>query len=120
MEISIIQQWFGIITAGAAIIGIVLGFLRWIVSNIVRDIKKNYLDEIKHELQSNSGTSVKDQVTRLETNQIKISVDLESTKNEVENKIQDTQDRLHEKIDANHKEVHESVERIYQLIIQKL
>lgn len=55
-------SWEGVI---ALIVGIstiisasALG-VRWLV--------KHYFDEIKHELKPNSGTSIKDQVTRLET-----------------------------------------------------
>jgi hypothetical protein len=34
----------------------------------VRWLVKHYFDEIKHELKPNSGSSIKDQVTRLEKN----------------------------------------------------
>ena len=33
----------------------------------VRWLTKHYFDEIKHEMKPNSGTSIKDQVTRLES-----------------------------------------------------
>lgn len=120
MELTTIQQWLGIIVAAGAAIGVILGFVRWVIHNIVRDIKKDYLDGIKHELQPNSGQSVKDQVTRLETSQIKIHEELESTRKEFGEKLDDSVDELNKKIDRHNKEVHDSIERIYQLIIEKL
>ena len=37
----------------------------------IRWLTKHYFDEIKHELKPNSGSSIKDQVTRLESRQDK-------------------------------------------------
>jgi hypothetical protein len=38
----------------------------------VRWLTKHYFDEIKHEMKPNSGTSIKDQVTRLESRTEKV------------------------------------------------
>lgn len=120
MELTIIQQWLGIIVAAGAAIGVILGFVRWVVHNIVRDIKKDYLEGIKHELQPNSGKSVKDQVTRLEANQLKIKEELELIKKEFNDKLDTSSNELNKKIDEHNKGVHASIERLYQLIIEKL
>ena len=38
----------------------------------IRWLTKHYFDEIKHEMKPNSGTSIKDQVTRLESRTEKV------------------------------------------------
>lgn len=48
-----------VIIALLSIAATVIAGVRWLV--------KHYFEEIKHELKPNSGTSIKDQVTRLET-----------------------------------------------------
>ena len=53
-----IQDWAGLILTVLSIIGIVGVGVRWIV--------KKYVEEIMSELKPNSGSSMKDQVTRLE------------------------------------------------------
>jgi CII-binding regulator of phage lambda lysogenization HflD len=112
IEITVVQQWLGLIIAGASVIAIIGGLFRWII--------KNYLNQIRHELQPNSGVSIKDQVTRLETSQIKIHEELESTKNNLNEKLDKTQQNFNEKIDKHNKEIHDSIESIYKLIIEKL
>jgi len=53
-----IQDWAGLILTILSIVGIVGVGVRWIV--------KKYVEEIMSELKPNSGSSMKDQVTRLE------------------------------------------------------
>ncbi len=53
-----IEAWVGTIVGISAIISSAGLGVRWLV--------KHYFDEIKHELKPNSGSSLKDQVTRLE------------------------------------------------------
>jgi ribosome recycling factor len=53
-----IQDWAGMILTVLSIIGIVGVGVRWIV--------KKYVEDILSELKPNSGSSMKDQVTRLE------------------------------------------------------
>ena len=53
-----IADWAGLILTVLSIIGIVGVGVRWIV--------KKYVEEILSELKPNSGSSLKDQVTRLE------------------------------------------------------
>jgi hypothetical protein len=53
-----IQDWAALILSLLTIIGIVVGGIRFLV--------KHYFSEMKAELKPNSGSSLKDQVTRLE------------------------------------------------------
>lgn len=52
------ESWIGIIVGISAIISSAGLGVRWLV--------KHYFDEIKHELKPNGGSSLKDQVNRLE------------------------------------------------------
>jgi hypothetical protein len=54
-----VQMILGIVISVTTIIAIFAGFTRWLV--------KHYFTDIKNELLPNSGTSIKDQVTRLES-----------------------------------------------------
>ena len=65
----------GLVISAGTIISITALGVRWLV--------KHYFDEIKKELKPNSGSSIKDQVTRLEEKQIKL-----------ENKIDDLYDKF--------------------------
>jgi hypothetical protein len=53
------QMILGIVISVATVVTIFAGFTRWLV--------KHYFTDIKNELLPNSGTSIKDQVTRLES-----------------------------------------------------
>lgn len=53
------QEWAGLIATIIGIVGSVGLVLRWIL--------KKYIEEIMVELKPNSGSSMKDQVTRLES-----------------------------------------------------
>ena len=57
-----------IMTLLESIVAIVVGVTTIIASAAlgIKWLTKHYFDEIKHELKPNSGTSIKDQVTRLE------------------------------------------------------
>lgn len=52
------QDWAGLILTTFSIVALVTGGVKFLV--------KHYFDEIKAELKPNSGSSLKDQVTRLE------------------------------------------------------
>lgn len=52
------QDWAGLILTILSIIGIIAAGARWIL--------KRYVEDIVAELKPNSGSSMKDQVTRLE------------------------------------------------------
>lgn len=53
-----VQDWAGFILTALSIVALVATGVKWLV--------KHYFDEIKAELKPNSGSSLKDQVTRLE------------------------------------------------------
>jgi hypothetical protein len=53
-----VQDWAGLILTTLSIVALVVGGVKFLV--------KHYFDEIKAELKPNSGSSLKDQVTRLE------------------------------------------------------
>lgn len=58
MDWTLIQMILGISISIATVITLVASGVRWLT--------KHYFDEIKKELKPNSGSSIKDQVTRLE------------------------------------------------------
>ena len=58
MFIMSAQDWAGFILTTLSIVTLIAGGVKWLV--------KHYFDEIKSELKPNSGSSLKDQVTRLE------------------------------------------------------
>lgn len=62
MKISL--EIIGMVVAISSVITAVAAGVRWLV--------KHYFDEIKKELRPNSGSSLKDQVTRLERNHEKL------------------------------------------------
>lgn len=55
--------WYEWLPIALGIAGVITG-----TAAGVRFLVKHYFEEIKHELKPNSGTSMKDQVTRLEAN----------------------------------------------------
>lgn len=59
-----ITQWLGLVVTVSTVITVTAAGVRWLV--------KHYFDEIKKELKPNSGSSIKDQVTRLEQSHQKL------------------------------------------------
>ena len=53
------QDWAGLILTTLSIVALVVGGVKFLV--------KHYFEEIRSEIRPNSGTSLKDQVTRLES-----------------------------------------------------
>lgn len=86
-----LQMILGIIISVSTIITIAASGVRWLV--------KHYFDEIKKELKPNSGTSLKDQVTRLEED----ILDLKSQNLEGE--------KFHQKLDAK-------IDKLTEMFIQ--
>lgn len=76
-----------VVSAGTVISMAALG-VRWLV--------KHYFDDIKHELKPNSGSSMKDQVTRLEARQDKADTLRKDTYHRVE-KLEQKIDDLYDK-----------------------
>jgi ribosome recycling factor len=75
-----IQDWLGLTLTALSILTIVGIAVRWAI--------RHYLKDILYELKPNSGSSIKDQVTRLEAKQLEI----EKTSKESIKKI----DRMYE------------------------
>lgn len=71
----------------------------------VRWLTKHYFDEIKAEFKPNGGSSMRDKVNSLETEQKRIYHKIEE---------------LEEKADKDHKELSEKVDNIYKKIIDIL
>ena len=102
------QEWVPLTVGVITIITAVGAFVRYVIRNYLRQ----EFEVIKHELQPNSGKSIKDQVTRLEATQ-KImqreQTEHIQTQREEENKIETRIEKIEKKID-----------RLYEIIIDKL
>ena len=101
MTIAEWQAVIGLILGIAAVAGIIFTVLRF----YVRAFAKQELEDIKHELKPNGGSSIKDQVTRLETKQKEIA----DRQHEDDLKFEKRIDKLEDKIDD-----------VMKLIIEKL
>ena len=64
MTIESIAPFIGVAVGIISVIAGVSAGIRWLV--------RHYFDDIKHELKPNGGSSMKDQVNRLETNHEKL------------------------------------------------
>lgn len=82
--------WYEWLPVVLAVIGIITG-----TAAGVRFLVKHYFEEIKHELKPNSGSSMKDQVTRLEANQKQITETQKADTERFDHKL----DKLEEKVD---------------------
>ena len=102
------QEWVPITVGIISIITAVGAFVRYVIRNYLRQ----EFEVIKHELQPNSGKSLKDQVTRLEETQ-KI-MQREQTEH-----IQ-TQREEETKIDHRIEKIEKKIDRLYEIIIEKL
>jgi predicted transcriptional regulator len=99
-----IQEWqavIGLILGVAAVAGVVFTILRF----YIKSFAKQELEEIKHELKPNGGSSMKDQITRLE-------------------KSVATLEQEHKMLVSNHKETHDQlreqdskITKIYETLI---
>lgn len=96
--IMTIQEWQGIISliiGIAAVAGIVFTILRF----YIKAFAKQELEDIRHELKPNSGSSMKDQITRLESSHERM---------EKEN------DAMNKKLDK----MEEKVDKIFDIILK--
>lgn len=85
------QEWIPLAVGIISIITAIGAFVRYIIRNYLRQ----ELQVIKHELQPNSGSSMKDQVTRLETNQKHITETQKADSERFDHKL----DKLEDKVD---------------------
>lgn len=89
-----IQEWqgvIGLILGVAAVAGVVFTVLRF----YIKAFAKQELEDIRHELKPNSGSSMKDQITRLEANQAEIT----KTQKEDSERFDHKLDKLEDKVD---------------------
>jgi hypothetical protein len=85
------QEWVPLAVGIISIVTAIGAFTRYVIKNYLRQ----ELQVIKHELQPNSGSSMKDQVTRLETNQIHITETQKADSERFDHKL----DKLEDKVD---------------------
>ena len=85
------QEWIPVAVGVIAILTAIGATIRYVIKNYLRQ----ELHVIKHELQPNSGTSMKDQVTRLEINQQHITETQKSDSERFDQKL----DKLEDKVD---------------------
>lgn len=98
------QEWqtiVALIIGVASIAGIIFGIIRFYIRVFARQELEEQLKDIRHELQPNSGQSIKDQVTRLEAGH----EDIKKENINMDKKL----DKLEEKID-----------KVFDIIIDKL
>jgi predicted glycosyl hydrolase (DUF1957 family) len=90
-------SWAPPVLAMFSIVGILAGMIRWLV--------KHYFDAIKAEFQPNGGSSLKDQVNRLEEEHQKLFEKFEKAEDQA---IRD------------HKDLADKIDKVYTTIIQLL
>jgi uncharacterized protein Yka (UPF0111/DUF47 family) len=96
--VEIANMLLGIVISVGTIISITALGIRWLV--------KHYFEEIKKELKPNSGTSIKDQVTRLEArveHAEKVRTETHLKVEKLERKIDDFYDKFIEYLSKNNK-----------------
>lgn len=91
MTVAEWQGILGLVIAISAVAGIVFTILRF----YIRAFAKQELEDIRHELKPNSGSSMKDQVTRLEANQKMITETQKADSERFDHKL----DKLEDKVD---------------------
>lgn len=85
-----IQDWLGLTLTSLTILTIIGVAVRWIL--------RHYLKDIVHELKPNGGSSIKDQVNRLEKN------------------LSNLENQRHES-DVLNKEAHKKIDHIYEVLL---
>lgn len=84
-------NWAALIVSIFTIVAFIAGSIKWLT--------KHYFDEIRSEIRPNSGTSLKDQVTRLESRMI----EADYVRQEMDKKIDKLFDTLLSHIERNSK-----------------
>jgi hypothetical protein len=98
MDLSNIDlSWAPAVLAFLSVIGVVAAMIRWLV--------KHYFDEIKAEFKPNGGSSLKDQVNRLESEHKKLF-----------NKFEKAEDQAMK----DHKDLADKIDKVYSTIINIL
>lgn len=94
-----IQDWLGLTLTSLSILGAIGVAVRWVIRHYIKDILK--------ELKPNSGSSLKDQVTRLEAQIIEViksGQDLEGKQKEISSKIDHMYDLFIDYLTKNQKD----------------
>jgi predicted glycosyl hydrolase (DUF1957 family) len=86
--------WAPPVLAMLSIIGVLAGMIRWLV--------KHYFDEIKKEFKPNGGSSLKDQVNRLEAEH---------------QKLFDKFEKAEDQAMKDHKDLADKIDKVYSTII---
>jgi hypothetical protein len=86
--------WAPPVLAMLSIIGVLAGMIRWLV--------KHYFDEIKKEFKPNGGSSLKDQVNRLEAEHQKLFEKFEKAEDQAM---------------KDHKDLADKIDKVYSTII---
>jgi len=86
--------WAPAVLAVLSIIGVLAGMIRWLV--------KHYFDEIKKEFKPNGGSSLKDQVNRLEVEH---------------QKLFDKFEKAEDQAMKDHKDLADKIDKVYSTII---
>lgn len=89
--IMTIQDWLGLTLTSLSILTIIGIAVRWVV--------RHYLKDVLHELKPNSGSSLKDQVTRLERNFHQL-------------------EKVQEEADALRKETNKKIDHMYDVLLE--
>jgi hypothetical protein len=98
MDLSNIDlTWAPAVLAFLSIIGVVAAMIRWLV--------KHYLDEMKAEFKPNGGSSLKDQVNRLEAEHQKLFEKFEKAEDQAM---------------KDHKDLANKIDKVYSTIINIL
>jgi hypothetical protein len=90
-----IESWIGIIVGISTIITTSGLGVRWLV--------RHYFDEIKAELKPNHGSSIKDQITRLESKQQELEKKMDTQHTKLEKQIDKMFDALIDHLSSNKK-----------------
>jgi hypothetical protein len=90
-----VESWIAVAVGIITITTSVAMSIRWLV--------RHYFDEIKAELKPNSGSSIKDQITRLESKQQELEKKMDSQHNKLEKKIDKMFDALIDHLSSTNK-----------------
>jgi hypothetical protein len=96
-------EWVPILVGVIALLTAVIGVMRFLIKYHV----KESMEDIKHELKPNGGSSMKDQITRLEEKQGQLEKRVESNQEKMEIKIDKIYDTLLSYVTKRNQEIEE-------------
>lgn len=95
--VQFLQTWVPLLVGISTLIGIIIGAIVKLHRKFTEFVKDE-IGEVAKEFKPNGGSSLKDQVNRLETNHTKIVTDVEELKDDIID-IKNNSTKLEEKID---------------------